>query len=80
MLTLVIYLLLYSFFSFTPCLLECYIYTTYERAALRVSSVVNAGAHRVLLAAGVHFRVVAVITGEAEEVVAREVDADILYL
>ncbi len=77
---MVIYLLLYSFYSFTPSFLECYVNTSHERAALRVSCIVNARGHRVLLAAGVYFGVVAVIAGEAEEVVAGEVDADVLYL
>ena len=75
---MVIYLLLYSFYSFTPSFLECYVNTSHECAALRVSCIVNARGHRVLLAAGVYFGVVAVIAGEAEEVVAGEVDAHVL--
>lgn len=59
-------------------LLECDVNTSHECTCLRICSIVNTRRHRVILAACIHFWVVAVISGDAEQVVAREVYAYIL--
>ena len=57
--------------------LERNIDTPHKCAALRVSSIVDTRAHRVVLAPHVNLRVISVVSSDAEEVVSREVDTHV---
>ena len=67
-----------SFILYIVMMLECYVDTSHECAALGIGCIVDTWTHGVLLTAGIHFWVISIVASEAEQVVASEVDAHTL--